>query len=500
MESGRLRLVYIAPERLARPDTRALLKRSNVSLLAVDEAHCISQWGHDFRPEYLALGTLPQDLGGVQTIALTATADAATRADIAAQLFPAPPVSFVHSFDRPNLDLRFAPKDRPRSQIEDFLVAHRGDSGIVYASSRDRAERLAGHLTAKGFRALAYHAGLDQAVRHDNQDVFLREDGVVICATVAFGMGVNKPDVRFVVHADMPVSVEGYYQEIGRAGRDGLPAFTLTLYGVDDMMLRRRQIAGKAITPEQRRIEENRLGAMIALCESALCRRQSLLAYFGEASEPCGACDLCRDSAATYDATIDAQKALSAVVRTGQRFGANHIAEVLVGEANDRLRRLGHDELKTFGVGRDRPKRSWVAVTRQLFAAGALAEASAEHGFCLTEEGAEILRGRKAIALRKIDDSKPERRRRSSRGAPTADATGLDPEAHALFDRLRALRRDIAARENLAAYMVFADRTLIDMARHRPTSLAEMKSLHGVGEVKLDRYGAAFLAALREDA
>ncbi|MCB1496481.1 MAG: DNA helicase RecQ [Bauldia sp.] len=499
IEADALRLLYVSPERLASGAFAARLRRAGVRRLAIDEAHCISQWGHDFRPEYRLLAQARETLGGVPVVALTATADRATRADIAAQLFPEPPRSFVHSFDRPNIDLRFAPKDQPRRQIEDFVADHRGDSGIVYASSRDRAERLAEHLSRKGFRALPYHAGLDPEVRSDHQDIFLREDGVVVCATVAFGMGVNKPDVRFVVHADMPVSVEGYYQEIGRAGRDGLPAFTLTLYGVDDMMLRRRQIAGKAITPEQRRIEENRLGAMIALCESSLCRRQSLLAYFGEESEPCGACDLCRDSAATYDATIDAQKVLSAVVRTGERFGANHIADLLVGEATPNLRRHGHDGLKTFGVGRDRPKRSWVAVTRQLFAAGALAEASAEHGgFRLTEEGAEILRGRKAIALRKIDDTKPERRRRGSRGAPTADATGLDPEAHALFDRLRALRRDIAARENLAAYMVFADRTLIEMARHEPRSLAEMKTLHGVGEVKLDRYGDAFLAALRD--
>jgi ATP-dependent DNA helicase RecQ len=497
LEDGALSLLYVSPERLASDAFAARLRRAGVRRLAIDEAHCISQWGHDFRPEYRLLARARETLGGVPVVALTATADAATRADIAAQLFPDPPRTFVHSFDRPNIGLRFEPKERPRAQIEDFLVARRRESGIVYAASRDRAERLAARLASTGLRALPYHAGLDQAVRRDNQDAFLKEDGVVICATVAFGMGINKPDVRFVVHADMPVSVEGYYQEIGRAGRDGLPAHTLTLYGVDDMMLRRRQIAGKEVTPEQRRIEENRLGAMIALCESALCRRQSLLAYFGEGSEPCGACDLCRDSAVRYDATIDAQKVLSAVVRTGQRFGANHIAELLAGEANERLRRLGHDELKTFGVGRDRPKRSWVAVTRQLFAAGALAEASAEHGgFRLTEEGDAILRGRKTIELRRIDDAPPARRRRAGRNGATEDDAGLDAQAQVLFDRLRAVRLEIARREDIAAYMVFPDRSLIEMARRRPASLAEMKAIHGVGEVKLGRYGDAFLNAL----
>jgi ATP-dependent DNA helicase RecQ len=500
LDKGALRLLYVSPERLANDTFASRLRRAGVRRLAIDEAHCISQWGHDFRPEYRGLARARETLGGVQVIALTATADSATRSDIAAQLFPSPPRSFVHSFDRPNLDLRFAPKEKPRSQIEDFLIAHPAESGIVYTSSRDRAERLAEHFAKKGIRALPYHAGLDQAVRSDNQDAFLREDGVVMFATVAFGMGVNKPDVRFVVHADMPVSVEGYYQEIGRAGRDGLPAATLTLYGVDDMMLRRRQIAEKAVTPEQRRIEEKRLGAMVDLCESALCRRQALLAYFGEASERCGACDLCRDSAGTYDATVDAQKVLSAVIRTGQRFGANHIADVLTGEATDALRRHGHDGLKTFGVGRGRPKRSWMAITRQLFAAGALAEASAEHGgFRLTEEGNAILRGRKPITLRVVSDAKPKRRRRTERAERGKTvAAALDPSSQALFDRLRALRLDLARQEKIAAFMIFPDRTLIEMARRRPTTLAALREIHGIGEAKLGRYGAVFLRAIAD--
>ncbi|MEX2318379.1 MAG: RQC domain-containing protein, partial [Bauldia sp.] len=394
--------------------------------------------------------------------------------------------------DRPNIDLTFAAKDRPREQIADFLRDRKGQSGIVYTASRARAEQLAAAFAKSGHRALPYHAGLDQHVRSDNQDVFLKEDGVVMVATVAFGMGINKPDVRFVVHADMPGGIESYYQEIGRAGRDGLPAETLTLYGAEDMALRRRQIAEKDISPEQRRIETKRLAAMIDLCESALCRRQALLAYFGEASDRCGHCDLCRDGAALYDATIEAQKVLSAAVRTGERFGAAHLADVLTGGVTDAIRRHGHDRLKTFGVGKDRTKRAWQTIVRQLYAAGALAEASTEHGgFKLTEAGAAILRGT-TISLRVVTETAGRRPRRQG-GAPAAD---LDRAETMLFDRLRALRLELARKEGIAAYMVFADRTLIDLARQRPKTLSEMKLVHGVGEAKLGRYGAIFLEAI----
>ena len=495
LEEGRLRLLYVSPERLANPAFAGRLKAASVGRLAIDEAHCISQWGHDFRPEYRGLAGLRETLGDVPVIALTATADAATRRDIVAQLFPKPPRTIIHSFDRPNLDLCFAAKDRPRRQIGDFLDAHRGECGIVYTASRANAERLAGYLAAAGHRALPYHAGLDQSVRSANQDAFLGEDGVVIAATIAFGMGINKPDVRFVVHADMPASVEAYYQEIGRAGRDGLPAATLTLYGLEDMALRRRQLAEKELSAEQRFIEQRRLTAMVDLCELSLCRRRALLAYFGEEAAPCGHCDLCRGGLSRYDATIDAQKVLSAVFRTGQRFGASHIAAVLAGEANDTVRRLGHDAIKTFGVGRDRSKRAWQATVRQLFAAGALAEASLEHGgFRLTEEGDAILRGKKQIELRVVAEPTKEKRERDRRS--DVSAAPLDAEASALFETLRALRLDIARHEKIAAYMVFADRTLIEFARRRPATPAEMKAIHGVGENKLARYGAAFLAAI----
>jgi ATP-dependent DNA helicase RecQ len=496
IERGDLRLLFVSPERLAVAGFVSRLGQAGLKRLVIDEAHCVSQWGHDFRPEYRMLTKVRATLGGIQTLALTATADDATRTDIAAQLFEHEPVTILHSFDRPNLDLRFSAKDQPRRQIEDVLARNKGSSGIVYTSSRDKAERLAEHFGAKGFRALAYHAGLDQRARTRNQDAFLKEDGVVMFATVAFGMGINKPDVRFVVHADMPGGIEAYYQEIGRAGRDGLPAETLTLYGVDDMVFRRRQIAEKEITPAQRRIEERRLSAMLDLCESALCRRQSLLAYFGEASSPCGTCDLCRDGAATYDATIDAQKLLSAVARTGERFGAAHLADVLTGEISDTVKRLGHDGLKTFGVGKDRSKRAWQTIARQLFAAGALAEASAEHGgFCLTEKGADILRGRETVTLRVIRETRPARRERGARQAARLD--GLEAEAAALFEQLRALRLEIARAEGIAAYMVFADRTLIDMAQIQPRNLDDMRLVHGVGEAKLAKYGARFLGAVR---
>ncbi len=498
LDSGNLRLLFVSPERLAGNGLLARLRSAGVRRLAIDEAHCVSQWGHDFRPEYRQLAAVRQALAPVQVMALTATADRATRADIAAQLFQSPPRTIVHSFDRPNIALRFAAKDKPKLQIQDFLRRHQGGSGIVYTATRDRSERIAENLEKHGFRALAYHAGLDQALRSRRQDAFLQEDGIVMVATIAFGMGINKPDVRFVVHADMPGGIEGYYQEIGRAGRDGLPADTLTLYGLDDMVFRRRQIDAKELTPEQRRVEERRLAAMLDLCEVAICRRQSLLAYFGEDTGPCGSCDLCAGHAELIDATIAAQKLLSAVARTGQRFGAGYLADLLIGEATEPMRRWGHQNLKTFGAGREKDRRSWIILVRQLFAAGALREASEEHGgFCLTEKGEAILFGRQKIALRAQPETS-RRPRRDRRSDQAARPDGLDPATAALFEALRALRQKLAKQEGVAAFMIFPDRTLMEIARLRPRSLAELRSVHGVGERKLDRYGAAFLAAVGE--
>jgi ATP-dependent DNA helicase RecQ len=497
LRAGELRLLFVSPERLLGEGLAPRLKEAGARRLAIDEAHCVSQWGHDFRPEYRALARARDALGPVQTLALTATADRATRDDVIERLFPARPQVFLHSFDRPNLRLRFAPKDQPRRQIAEFLSRYRGESGIVYCASRQRTETLAENLCSRGVHALPYHAGLDQIVRTRHQDAFLQEDGVVMVATVAFGMGINKPDVRFVCHADMPANVEGYYQEIGRAGRDGLPADTLTLYGFDDMAVRRRQIDEKDIPDERRHLERRKLEAMIALCEAASCRGQALLGYFGEESGPCGRCDLCCGGIALADGTLDARKALSAIARTGERFGAGYIADVLIGRETDPIRRNGHAALKTFGVGRDKPERAWRSVLRQLFAAGAVAET--EHsGLCVTTKGDAILFGRETIALRAEADTPREARRRERSPLVDGAAVGLKPDDEPLFQHLRALRAAIAREEGMAAFMVFADRTLIEMARLRPVDCHALRLVHGVGERKLSAYGDVFLKAIAE--
>ena len=372
LERGELRLLYVAPERLLKPETIELLKRARATMLAVDEAHCISQWGHDFRPEYAALGTVQAALGGVQTVAFTATADGATRADILQKLFGKPPAVFVHGFDRPNLKLAMQAKAGGRKQILDFVKNHPGQSGIVYCASRRKTEEIANYLRDEGVSALPYHAGMEPDARSRNQDAFLQEDGVVMAATVAFGMGIDKPDVRFVVHADMPATIESYYQEIGRAGRDGLPADTLTLYGMGDIRLRRLQIDEADTPDEQKRVERQRLSALVSLCESPRCRRQTLLAYFGESAQPCGHCDVCCDGAEMIDGTVAAQKAMSAVLRTGSRFGTEHLTRILIGEATDAIVKFGHDKLPTFGVGKEYGVQEWRSIFRQLNGAGVI--------------------------------------------------------------------------------------------------------------------------------
>ncbi len=494
---GELRLVYVAPERLVKPETLDLFKRAKISLLAVDEAHCISQWGHDFRPEYAALGTVQAALGGVQTVAFTATADAATRGDILQKLFPRAPAVFVHGFDRPNLRLAMQAKSSGRRQITDFVKAHQGQSGIVYCASRRKTEELADVLRQSGVNALPYHAGMEAAVRSRHQDMFLQEDGIVVVATVAFGMGIDKPDVRFVLHADMPANIESYYQEIGRAGRDGLPADTLTLYGMGDIRLRRLQIDDSEASNEQKRVDRQRLNALVALCESPRCRRQTLLAYFGEACEPCGNCDFCCDGAEVIDGTIAAQKALSAMVRTGERFGTEHLVNVLLGEASEAVEKFGHDRLPTFGVGSEYDRREWRSIFRQLHAAGVVALDITGYGtWSVTDAGRRVLKGAERITLRK-DTLKPARKavRAATNAAALADGAAGDT---ALFEALRRRRSELAKEQRVAAYVVFADKTLIDMARRKPRSTAEMAAVHGVGDAKLRQYGDIFLDVIRQ--
>ena len=497
MARNELRLVYVSPERLAKADTLRLLKRSKVGLLAVDEAHCISQWGHDFRPEYMAIGSVQAELDGVQIIALTATADASTRADILSKLFKEPPKTFVHGFDRPNLRLTMRPKASARMQILDFVEEHRGDSGIVYCSSRRQTEELADFLCQKGFKALAYHAGMESAARSRHQDIFLQEDSVIVVATVAFGMGIDKPDVRFVCHASLPKNIEGYYQEIGRAGRDGLPADTLTLYGLDDIRLRRVQIEEGEASEQQKRIEQRRLGALVSLCEAPRCRRQTLLAYFGETSAPCGNCDLCIEGVEVIDGTTPARKLLSAIVRTGERFGTEHLLNLLCGEETDGIVKFRHNDLPTFGVGKEHSKQEWRSIVRQLYAAGVIAlDISGFGSWTITEFGRTVLKGEATIELRR--ETLTAARGKGARKSKAGALKNLPGSDQVLFQALREQRLSIAKTLGVPAYVVFGDRSLSEMAQHKPTTHEQMSEIYGVGQAKLAQYGEVFLKIIRD--
>ncbi len=492
IRNGALRLLYVAPERLARGELVELLRQCQVKVLAIDEAHCVSQWGHDFRPEYLALGEMRQALGNVQTIAFTATADQATRSDIAARLFPSPPKIFIGGFDRPNLRLAMSPKKGGTKQILDFVAGRKGQNGIIYCSSRAGTESLAEALNQHGHKGLAYHAGLDGRVREANQDRFQREDGLVMAATIAFGMGIDKPDVRFVCHADMPKNIESYYQEIGRAGRDGLAADTLTLYGLGDVRLRRMQIEDNAASDAQKRVEHQRLNALLSLCEAPTCRRQTLLAYFGETSPPCGNCDLCQSNLGAYDGTIDAQKVMSAILRTGQKFGTEHLINILLGVDNEAVLRWGHNALPTFGVGKDRKRDQWRSIVRQLYAAGLIHMDIGEHGtWSLTEPGSHVLRGKQTVRLRP-DTLGADKKDRSAQESKPAH----NPQDEPLLAALKKLRLSLAQAQGVPAYVIFPDRTLIELAANRPRSLDEMSHIHGIGQAKLDRFGEMFLGVI----
>lgn len=493
LEAGRLKLLYIAPERLASGAALGMLRRIGVNLIAVDEAHCVSQWGHDFRPDYLRIGELRRALD-VPLAAFTATADAETREEIVTRLFDGQaPNTFLHGFDRPNIHLAFAAKDGPRRQILDFADARRGQSGIVYCGTRAKTESLAAALREAGHLALHYHGGMEAEDRRFTETRFQREDGLIVVATVAFGMGIDKPDIRWVAHADLPKSIEAYYQEIGRAGRDGAPAETLTLFGPEDIRLRRSQI-DEGLAPSERRFADHaRLNALLGLAEALHCRRQTLLGYFGEAEVTCGKCDLCDAPADVFDGTTAVRKALSAALRTEERYGAGYLIDILLGNDNDKVRQRGHDGLPTFGVGTEYDRRQWQAVFRQMMGHDLIRPDPERHGgLRMTDAALPILKGEASIELRRDTIRKANRR-------PAVKAL-VNEEDAPLLSALKAKRRALAEAAKVPAYIIFNDRTLIEMAENRPTSLDDMARVGGVGAKKLNSYGDAFLEVINGEA
>jgi ATP-dependent DNA helicase RecQ len=496
LTEGALDLLYVAPERLLTPRFLSLLDRARIALFAIDEAHCVSQWGHDFRREYRELTVLHERWPAVPRIALTATADAPTRREIVERLALEDARQFVSSFDRANIDYSVVAKQDSGRQLLDFIAAHAGRSGIVYCLSRRKVEATAAMLEKHGIPALPYHAGMDSSLRAGHQRRFLREEGIVMVATIAFGMGIDKPDVRFVAHLDLPKSLEGYYQETGRAGRDGEPAYAWLAYGLGDAVLLRKMIEESDAADERRRLEHRKLDALLGYCESTSCRRQSLLAYFGETHPgDCGACDNCRTPPQSWDGTVAAQKALSCVYRTGQRFGAAHVIDVLRGADTQKVRQFGHETLSTYGIGADLDAKQWRSVFRQLVSSGVLEVDIEGHGALrLTPASAAVLKGERSLSLR---TDPPARERRSRRGTSAAfPASDLPAEAAARFEALRAWRAEAARAQNVPAYVIFHDSTLRQIALVEPRDIDALSTISGVGAGKLERYGSAVLEAL----
>jgi len=491
IDEGRLKLLYMAPERLASSGTLNLLRRAKVGLIAVDEAHCVSQWGHDFRPDYLRIGELRRMLD-VPLAAFTATADDETQQEMVNRLFDGvAPETFLRGFDRPNIHLAFAVKDKPRQQILRFAAARKGQSGIVYASSRARTEVLAQALREEGHTACHYHGGMEAEDRRQVEIRFQQEDGLIVVATVAFGMGIDKPDIRWVAHVDLPKSIEGYYQEIGRAGRDGAPAETLTLYGPDDIRLRRAQIDESLAPADRKAADHARLNSLLGLAEATRCRRQVLLGYFGEQSAPCGYCDLCDTPVDLFDATDIVRKALSAALRTGEWFGAGHLTDILIGNATPKVLEKGHDQLPTFGVGRELSKPAWAAMFRQMMGRDLLRpDGERFGGLRMTEAARPILRGEQSIELRR------DTIQAASNATRVAVKALVSEEDAPLFSALKAKRAALAKAASVPAYVIFPDRTLTEMAEKRPVNLDQMAGITGVGAKKLERYGAEFLAVI----
>lgn len=492
LKAGRLDMVYVAPERLVGEDFLTILDTIELALFAIDEAHCISQWGHDFRPEYRQLALVRTRYAEVPCIAVTATADAPTRKDIVEKLTL--PKLYSAGFDRPNIRYDIAIKDNPRRQLRRFLDSRQPDeSGIVYCLSRRKVEETAGWLCDQGLKALPYHAGLASEIRGQNQDRFLKDEGTIIVATIAFGMGINKPDVRFVAHLDLPKNIEAYYQETGRAGRDGLPAVAWMVYGVQDLALQRSMIESAETTDDQKRIKRQKLDAFLGFCETSTCRRQVLLRYFDDSCAPCGNCDTCLKPPKTIDGTIPAQKILSCIYRTREIFGSGHIIDVLLGKDSERIRTFGHDRLSTYGIGGEHSAKEWQSLIRQLVARNLIFVDMDNHGrLVITEEGRQFIRSKASIELRL--DPQTNKETAAAGASEPKPRQGLDSERDkALFAALKALRLSIAKEQNVPPYVVFHDKTLIDMAVKKPTTLDGMSMVQGVGETKLKKYGQAFL-------
>ncbi|RMR02605.1 ATP-dependent DNA helicase RecQ [Pseudomonas syringae pv. helianthi] len=491
---GEVKMLYLAPERLVQPRMLSFLQNLKIALFAIDEAHCVSQWGHDFRPEYLQLGQLAELFPDVPRIALTATADKRTREEIVTRLHLQNAERFLSSFDRPNIFYRIVPKEQPRKQLLAFLSERRSDAGIVYCLSRKKVDEVAVFLSDNGYPALPYHAGLPSETRAANQKRFLNEEGLIMVATIAFGMGIDKPNVRFVAHMDLPKSLEAYYQETGRAGRDGLPADAWMAYGLQDVLMLKQMLQNSEGDERHKRLEQHKLDAMLALCEETRCRRQTLLAYFDEdMPNPCGHCDNCVDGVQTWDATEPARQALSAIYRTGQRYGVGHLVDVLLGKSNDKVESFGHQHLSVFGVGKARTEAEWRSLFRQLVARG-LADIDLEGygGLRLSDTCRPLLRGEVSLELRR--DLKPQTTSRSSSGSQASQL--VRGEEREQWEALRALRRKLAEEHAVPPYVIFPDSTLLEMLRSKPGSMAEMARVGGVGARKLERYGEAFLEVL----
>jgi ATP-dependent DNA helicase RecQ len=497
LRADELDLVYVAPERLLTDRFLALMdhlqERGRLALFAIDEAHCVSQWGHDFRPEYIQLSALHQRYPSVPRIALTATADQLTQREIISRLGLDAARVFISSFDRPNIRYTVVERDNPRRQLLDFLAAYRGAAGIVYCLSRKKVDETAAWLEQQGIAALPYHAGLDAATRQRNQQRFLREDGIVMVATIAFGMGIDKPDVRFVAHLDLPKSLEAYYQETGRAGRDGEPAEAWMTYGLNDVVIHRMRIDESMAGEEQKRVERSKLDALLAWCETTACRRSLLLKYFSEEAGPCGNCDTCLDPPQMWDGTIAAQKAMSAALRTGQRFGAGHLVDVLRGKSTEKVEQFGHGSLPTFGAGADLDEAGWRSVFRQLLAAGLLhADAQAYGALRLTDAARPVLKGEAALMLRK-QVARSRGSKSSMSGRRTTTEAPLAESDSTLFDALRAWRAGLAREQGVPAYVILHDKTLRELATRRPANLDDLLGVPGIGQAKADRYGEALL-------